>query len=94
MAGTAATEPDATTTGAGGGGGTMRAVVRSRYGGPEVLEPATVERPTPAADEVLIAVRAASVNAGLVLALASIPPDSEGFQPRIYSRQLRVRERI
>jgi NADPH:quinone reductase-like Zn-dependent oxidoreductase len=64
MAGTAATEPDATTTGAGGGGGTMRAIGRSRYGGPEVLELATVERPTPAADEVLIAVRAASVNAG------------------------------
>jgi hypothetical protein len=33
-------------------------------------------------------------NRILVLALASIPPDSEGFQPRIYSRQLCVRERI
>ena len=64
MAGTVATDPGMTALGAGGNDGTMRAIVRSRYGGPDVLELATVERPTPAADEVLIAVRAASVNAG------------------------------
>jgi len=43
---------------------TMNAVVYSAYGGPEVLELAEVERPTPADDELLIRVVAASVNAG------------------------------
>ncbi|WP_247002400.1 NAD(P)-dependent alcohol dehydrogenase [Halosolutus gelatinilyticus] len=42
----------------------MNAVVYSEYGGPDVLEPSTVAKPTPGDDEVLIAVRAASVNAG------------------------------
>ena len=42
---------------------TMRAVVHRRYGGPEVLEVATVERPVPLDDGVLVRVRAASLNA-------------------------------
>jgi NADPH:quinone reductase-like Zn-dependent oxidoreductase len=42
---------------------TMRAVIQRRYGGPEVLELATIERPTPADDGVLVRVRAASLNA-------------------------------
>jgi NADPH:quinone reductase-like Zn-dependent oxidoreductase len=42
---------------------TMRAVVQRRYGGPDVLEVASVERPQPAEDGVLVRVRAASVNA-------------------------------
>jgi NADPH:quinone reductase-like Zn-dependent oxidoreductase len=37
-------------------------VVYHKYGGPEVLELAEVETPTPAADEVLVQVRASSVN--------------------------------
>jgi NADPH:quinone reductase-like Zn-dependent oxidoreductase len=41
----------------------MRAVVQRRYGGPEVLELATVERPGLAEDGVLVRVRAASLNA-------------------------------
>ena len=43
----------------------MRAVVIHRHGGPEVLEPAEVEVPRPAAGEALIRVRAVSVNAFL-----------------------------
>lgn len=41
----------------------MRAVIQRRYGGPEVLELATVPRPALAADAVLVRVRAASLNA-------------------------------
>lgn len=41
---------------------TMAAIRQSTYGGPEVLELATVDVPTPAADEVLVRVHAASVN--------------------------------
>jgi NADPH:quinone reductase-like Zn-dependent oxidoreductase len=43
---------------------TMKAAVRSEYGSPEVLNLEEVRRPTPAAGEVLIRVRAASVNLG------------------------------
>lgn len=42
----------------------MRAVVRDRYGSPEVLKLAEAPKPTPGNGEVLIRVRAASVNAG------------------------------
>ncbi|HET9107074.1 MAG TPA: alcohol dehydrogenase catalytic domain-containing protein, partial [Steroidobacteraceae bacterium] len=41
---------------------TMKAVRIRSFGGPEVLELADVEKPTPKDDEVLIRVRAASVN--------------------------------
>lgn len=64
MSGTALPTPGPEVTDTERGDQTMNAIVRSSYGGPDVLELATVERPTPAADEVLIAVRAASVNAG------------------------------
>jgi NADPH:quinone reductase-like Zn-dependent oxidoreductase len=40
----------------------MKAVVRRSYGSPDVLRCEEVEKPVPAADEVLIRVRAASVN--------------------------------
>ena len=40
----------------------MRAVVHERYGPPEVLRVTEVERPTPAADEVLVRVHASSVT--------------------------------
>jgi NADPH:quinone reductase-like Zn-dependent oxidoreductase len=42
----------------------MRAVVHDRYGPPEVLRVEDVERPTPAADEVLVRVHASSVTRG------------------------------
>ena len=41
----------------------MQAIVRDRYGPPDVLELREVPRPVPAADEVLVRIRAASVNA-------------------------------
>ena len=40
----------------------MKAIVFKRYGSPDVLELKDVERPTPADDEVLIKVHAASLN--------------------------------
>ncbi|WP_250556985.1 NAD(P)-dependent alcohol dehydrogenase [Pseudonocardia lacus] len=40
----------------------MRAVVHTRYGTPDVLRVEEVERPNPAADEVLVAVGTATVN--------------------------------
>src|ERR687885_194188 len=40
----------------------MRAIVYRRYGSPDVLRCEEIEKPTPADDEVLIKVRAASVN--------------------------------
>lgn len=41
----------------------MRAIVYSGYGSPDVLKCVELDKPTPADDEVLIKVRAASVNA-------------------------------
>ena len=42
----------------------MKAVIRSRYGGPEVLQVATLERPEPRANEVMIRVKAAGLDYG------------------------------
>ena len=42
--------------------GLMKAVVRERYGTPDVLELRHVAKPTPKADEVLVRVHAASIN--------------------------------
>ena len=41
----------------------MKAIVHTAYGPPDVLELRDVDRPTPGAEEVLVRVRAASVNA-------------------------------
>ena len=40
----------------------MKAIVRERYGGPEVLQLREVETPIPGAGEVLVRVRASSLN--------------------------------
>ena len=50
----------------------MQAAVRDRYGPPDVVELREVERPTPIADQVLVRVRAASVNRA----------DLDGLTPR------------
>ena len=41
----------------------MKAIVQRRYGSPDVLEFTDVDKPSPAAREVLVRIRAASVNA-------------------------------
>lgn len=50
----------------------MKAAVRDRYGPPEVVRVEDVERPTPVGDQVLVRVRAASVNRA----------DLDGLYPR------------
>jgi NADPH:quinone reductase-like Zn-dependent oxidoreductase len=50
----------------------MQAAVRDRYGSPDVVEVCEVERPMPVDDEVLVRVRAASVNRA----------DLDGITPR------------
>lgn len=51
----------------------MRAIVQHRYGGPEVLALAEVDRPQPAGDEVLIRVEAVAVSMGDVLLMRGEP---------------------
>jgi NADPH:quinone reductase-like Zn-dependent oxidoreductase len=46
-----------------GSEGSIKAIVRTRYGSPDVLQVKEVERPVPGDDEVLVRVHAASVNA-------------------------------
>jgi NADPH:quinone reductase-like Zn-dependent oxidoreductase len=41
----------------------MKAIVHTRYGSPDILQLIEVEKPTPKADEVLVRIQAASVNA-------------------------------
>lgn len=50
----------------------MKAAVRDRYGPPEVVRVAEIDRPEPTADQVLVRVRAASVNRA----------DLDGLYPR------------
>ena len=50
----------------------MKAAIQERYGSPEVVELRDVDRPVPSDDQVLVRVRAASVNRA----------DLDGIQPR------------
>jgi NADPH:quinone reductase-like Zn-dependent oxidoreductase len=52
----------------------VRAVVHHRYGSPDVLEIVDVDKPAPGDDEVLVRVRATSVNATEWYSLVSVPP--------------------
>jgi NADPH:quinone reductase-like Zn-dependent oxidoreductase len=52
---------------------TMRAVVHDVYGPPQVLRLDEVERPVPAPGEVLVRVRAASVNPPDIVGLTGVP---------------------
>jgi NADPH:quinone reductase-like Zn-dependent oxidoreductase len=51
----------------------MKAAVRDRYGSPEVVEVREVDRPSPTDDQVLVRVRAASVNRADLDALGPRP---------------------
>jgi NADPH:quinone reductase-like Zn-dependent oxidoreductase len=50
----------------------MRAVVHDRYGPPEVLRVAEVERPVPKADEVLVRIHASTVTRGDAMGVRSV----------------------
>jgi NADPH:quinone reductase-like Zn-dependent oxidoreductase len=54
-----ATEQESTTSGQ---ARSMKAAVRDRFGSPDVVELREIEKPSPADDEVLVRVRAASLN--------------------------------
>ncbi|MDH5280821.1 MAG: NAD(P)-dependent alcohol dehydrogenase [Thermoleophilia bacterium] len=51
----------------------MRAVVRTSFGSPDVLEIQEIEKPVPADDELLVRVRAASVNPADWYSVTGIP---------------------
>lgn len=65
---------------------TMQAVVRDTYGSPDVLRFETIARPTPGPDEVLVRVRASSLNRADRYRLEGIPAPirlvSGLFKPR------------
>jgi NADPH:quinone reductase-like Zn-dependent oxidoreductase len=52
----------------------MRAIIRDRYGGPEVLRHERVPVPEPAADEILVRVHAAGVDRGVEHMMTGTPP--------------------
>lgn len=51
----------------------MKAIIRSQYGNPDVIEVATLERPVPKEDEVLIKVKAAGIDYGVWHFMAGMP---------------------
>jgi putative PIG3 family NAD(P)H quinone oxidoreductase len=61
----------------------MRAVVITRPGGPEVLELQELERPEPAADQVLVRVRAAGLNRADLLQRAGGYPAPAGSPAQV-----------
>jgi NADPH:quinone reductase-like Zn-dependent oxidoreductase len=67
----------------------MQAVCIERFGGPETLQLQQVERPTPKDDELLIRVRAASVNpVDYKIRSGHYPPVTEKNLPKILGRDV------
>ncbi len=67
----------------------MKAICLESFGGPETLHMQDIERPVPAADEVLIKVRAASVNpVDYKIRSGHYPPVKEQDLPRILGRDV------
>jgi len=68
---------------------TMKAVTVARFGGPEALEIHDIQRPLPGADEVLIRVRAASVNpVDYKIRAGHYPPVGPDNLPKVLGRDL------
>lgn len=57
----------------------MRALVNTRFGGPEVLEVQTLPDPTPKAGEVLVRVKRAGLNFSDIAARVGLYPDAPRF---------------
>lgn len=62
----------------------MKAVIYTRYGGPEVLHLADVETPTPRADEVLVKVHATTVTSADVRLRSLRVPAGFGLMVRLF----------
>jgi NADPH:quinone reductase-like Zn-dependent oxidoreductase len=67
----------------------MKAIVYTKYGSPDVLEMKDVSKPTPKVDEVLIKVKAASVNSADLHLLRADP-----FLTRLYAGPLKPKFNI
>jgi len=68
---------------------TMKAVCIHSFGGPEVLKLESIERPSPEDDEVLIKVRAASVNpVDYKIRSGSYPPVKKQQLPKVLGRDV------
>ena len=64
----------------------MRAVVQDRYGPPEVLRVADVERPVPKEDEVLVRVHASTVTRGDAMGVRTPSTGSPVSSPAFVAR--------